>query len=86
MGNSNTLSSKAISQNRTEQSHEEQNGTRNFKKNRNTCVVEPTKEETKTSDKSLADEHRVMIESVKLAIDIVDAKLSNNLGFAYLLL
>ena len=70
-----------------EQSYEDQTGPRNFKKNRNTCVVEPSpKEESNPEVKQLADDHRALIEAVKLAMEIVESKISNSLGYAYLLL
>lgn len=36
--------------------------------------------------KVISEEHRTMIEGVRLAMDIVDSKVSNNMGYAYLVL
>mgnify|MGYP000747665411 FL=1 len=34
----------------------------------------------------VSEEHKSLIEGVKLAMDIVDSKVSNNMGYAYLVL
>ena len=34
----------------------------------------------------ISEEHKSLIEGVKLAMDIVDSKVSNNMGYAYLVL
>lgn len=34
----------------------------------------------------VSEEHKNLIEGVKLAMDIVDSKVSNNMGYAYLVL
>ena len=36
--------------------------------------------------KAIAQDHKSLIEGVKLAMEIVDSKVSNNLGYAYLVL
>lgn len=34
----------------------------------------------------ISEEHKSIIEGVKLAMDIVESKVSNNMGYAYLVL
>ena len=34
----------------------------------------------------VSEEHKNLIEGVKLAMDVVDSKVSNNMGYAYLVL
>lgn len=36
--------------------------------------------------KLISEEHKSIIEGVRLAMDIVDSKVSNNMGYAYLVL
>lgn len=36
--------------------------------------------------KILSEDHKMVIEGVKLAMDIIDSKVSNNMGYAFLIL
>lgn len=49
--------------------------------------MEPKQQGIRDSEiKMMAEEHKFVIDGVKLAMDIIDSKVSNNMGYAFLVL